>query len=45
MGNVLVVDDTKFLRNMFTSILEHDVVGEAENGEEAIQKPHRMFSF
>lgn len=40
MAKVLVVDDAKFLRVMLGSILESDayeVVGEAENGKEAIE--------
>ncbi|GLY12179.1 response regulator [Bacillus badius] len=41
MAGVLVVDDTKFMRmalvDMLTN-LNHQVLGEAENGEEAIQK-------
>ena len=40
MAKVLVVDDAKFLRVMLRSILESDayeVVGEAENGKEAIE--------
>lgn len=41
MGKILVVDDTKFLRKMLITTLEqnaHEVVGEAENGEQAIQQ-------
>jgi len=41
MAKILVVDDAKFLRVTLGSILKnaaHDVVGEAENGEEAIQQ-------
>ncbi|MED0667441.1 response regulator [Bacillus badius] len=41
MAGVLVVDDTKFMRmalvDMLTN-LNHQVLGEAENGEEAVQK-------
>ena len=41
MAKILVVDDAKFLRVTLGSIMKnaaHDVVGEAENGEEAIQQ-------
>ncbi|WP_256759381.1 response regulator [Cohnella sp. WQ 127256] len=41
MGNILVVDDAAFMRMMLKSILEnagHTVVGEAENGSDAIEK-------
>ena len=41
MAKILVVDDAKFLRVTLGSILknaEHDVVGEAENGEQAIRR-------
>ncbi|WP_010649143.1 response regulator [Oceanobacillus massiliensis] len=40
MANILVVDDAKFIRTTLTSMLEsngHHVVGEAENGQEAIE--------
>lgn len=39
--HILVVDDTKFMRKMLTDILKqygHVVVGEAENGRQAVQK-------
>lgn len=39
MAKVLVVDDAKFMRMTLTNILQkgnHDVIGEAENGQEAI---------
>lgn len=39
MARILVVDDAKFMRTTLQSILtkdNHDVVGEAENGKEAI---------
>ncbi|WP_108669300.1 response regulator [Peribacillus acanthi] len=47
MARILVVDDAKFMRMTLSHILEkaqHEVVGEAENGKEAIllyrdQKP------
>lgn len=41
MGNVLVVDDAKFLRMTLINIIEkttHKVIGEAANGEEAVKK-------
>jgi two-component system, chemotaxis family, chemotaxis protein CheY len=40
MARILVVDDAKFMRMTLTAILQkgnHVVVGEAENGNEAIQ--------
>jgi CheY-like chemotaxis protein len=39
--NILVVDDTKFMRKMLTDILKqygYEVVGEAENGRQAVQR-------
>jgi two-component system chemotaxis response regulator CheY len=39
MGRILIVDDTMFMRTLLKNILfsgGHDIVGEAENGEEAI---------
>ncbi len=41
MKKVLIVDDTKFMRNILASILKKkdlDVVGEAVNGREAVEK-------
>ena len=41
MGRILVVDDTMFMRTLLKNILfsgSHDIVGEAENGEEAVEK-------
>lgn len=41
MAKVLVVDDAKFMRMTLTKILEkgnHEVVGQAENGIEAVEK-------
>jgi two-component system chemotaxis response regulator CheY len=37
--NVLIVDDSDFMRNLMKEILEgeHEVVGEAENGIEAVE--------
>lgn len=40
MARILIVDDAKFIRLTLTNILEkenHQVIGEAENGEEAVQ--------
>lgn len=40
MANILVVDDSKFMRKMLSDILsgeEHRVLAEAENGKEAIE--------
>ncbi|GAA0417756.1 MAG: response regulator [Bacillota bacterium] len=40
MAKILVVDDAKFMRVTLSTILtseQHEVVGEAENGEEAIK--------
>ena len=41
MATVLIVDDSRTSRRMLTNILEkfgHEVVGEAKNGEEGVQK-------
>lgn len=40
MAKILVVDDANFLRTALTSILKkknHEIVGEAENGKEAVR--------
>ncbi|ELZ26246.1 response regulator containing chey-like receiver domain and arac-type DNA-binding domain [Halogeometricum pallidum JCM 14848] len=39
-STVLVVDDSAFMRNLLKQLLdgEHEVVGEAENGVEAVEK-------
>ena len=40
MARILVVDDAKFMRMTLSNILtkaDHDVIGEGENGEEAIR--------
>lgn len=40
MARILIVDDAKFMRMTLTNILikaNHDVVGEAENGSEAVK--------
>ena len=41
MGRILVVDDTMFMRTLLKNILfsgSHDIVGEAEDGEDAVAK-------
>ena len=41
MARILIVDDSRTSRRMLTNILErfgHEVVGEAKNGEEGIEK-------
>ncbi|QSZ66288.1 response regulator [Methanofollis aquaemaris] len=41
MGKILIVDDTLFMRTLLKNILfsgGHTIVGEAENGEDAIAK-------
>ncbi|MBB6647698.1 chemotaxis protein CheY [Halobellus ruber] len=40
--SVLVVDDSAFMRNLLKQLLEddHEVVGEAENGVEAVELYH-----
>jgi two-component system chemotaxis response regulator CheY len=41
MARVLVVDDAAFMRKMVTDALSsggHEIVGEAANGEEAVQR-------
>ena len=45
MGNtVLIVDDSAFMRNLLQQLLdgEHEVVGEAENGVEAVELYHEL---
>lgn len=40
MAKILIVDDAKFMRMTLTNILQnghHEVVGEAENGKQAIE--------
>lgn len=39
MAEVLIADDSEFMRNLLREILEedHQIVGEAENGVEAIE--------
>jgi two-component system chemotaxis response regulator CheY len=41
MARVLIVDDAKFMRVTLKNILEkghHEIVGEADNGKEAVEK-------
>jgi two-component system chemotaxis response regulator CheY len=42
--SVLVVDDSAFMRNLLKQLLEddHEVVGEAENGVEAVELYHDL---
>lgn len=45
MARILVVDDAKFMRMTLTNILQsgnHEVVGEAENGRQAIDLFHSL---
>ncbi len=45
MARILIVDDAKFMRMTLTAILQnghHEVVGEAENGKEAVAKFHQL---
>ena len=39
MPDVLIADDSEFMRNLLREILEedHDIVGEVENGVEAVE--------
>ncbi|MGA9228433.1 MAG: response regulator, partial [Mesobacillus sp.] len=40
MARILIVDDAKFMRITLTNILkkaDHEIVGEAENGSEAVR--------
>jgi two-component system chemotaxis response regulator CheY len=45
MANILIVDDSKFMRKMLSDILTengHHIVGEAENAKEAIEFYSRL---
>ncbi|UOQ42961.1 response regulator [Halobacillus salinarum] len=45
MAKILVVDDAKFMRMTLTTILEkgnHEVIGEAENGQEAVEMYEKL---
>ncbi|MNB97450.1 Chemotaxis protein CheY [compost metagenome] len=41
MSKILIVDDSKFMRNILRNIIEkmgHEIIGEGENGYEAVLK-------
>jgi two-component system chemotaxis response regulator CheY len=45
MARILIVDDAKFMRLTLTTILQkgnHEVVGEAENGKQAIEMCNQL---
>ncbi|MEA2034663.1 MAG: response regulator [Euryarchaeota archaeon] len=45
MGRILVVDDTMFMRTLLKNILfsgSHDIIGEAENGEDAVEQYKKL---
>lgn len=45
MANILIVDDSKFMRKILSTILSeegHTIVGEAENGKEATELYKRL---
>jgi two-component system chemotaxis response regulator CheY len=45
MANILIVDDSKFMRKILSTILSeegHTIVGEAENGKEATELYRRL---
>ncbi len=45
MANIMIVDDSKFTRKMLSDILiekGHQIVGEAENAEEAVELYERL---
>ena len=45
MSNIMIVDDSKFTRKMLSDILTekgHQIVGEAENAEEAVELYERL---
>jgi len=45
MGKILVVDDTMFMRTLLKNILfsgSHDIIGEAENGEDAVEQYKKL---
>jgi two-component system chemotaxis response regulator CheY len=45
MANILIVDDSKFMRKILSAILSeegHTIVGEAENGREATELYKRL---
>ncbi len=45
MANIMIVDDSKFTRKMLSDIMAeegHEIVGEAENAEEAVELYERL---
>ena len=45
MANIMIVDDSKFMRKMLSDILTergHQIVGEAENAKEAVELYERL---
>jgi two-component system chemotaxis response regulator CheY len=45
MANILIVDDSKFMRKMLSDILTekgHQIIGEAENAREAVELYQRL---
>jgi len=44
MTRILIADDSAFMRNLLREILDddHEVVGEAENGVEAVERYHEV---
>jgi two-component system chemotaxis response regulator CheY len=45
MGRILIVDDTMFMRTLLKNILfsgGHDIVGEAEDGEQAVEQYQKL---
>jgi two-component system chemotaxis response regulator CheY len=45
MGRILIVDDTMFMRTLLKNILfsgGHDIIGEAEDGEQAVEQYKKL---
>ncbi len=45
MANILIVDDSKFMRNILSDILINEgyqILGEAENAKECVEMYHRL---
>jgi two-component system chemotaxis response regulator CheY len=45
MGRILIVDDTMFMRTLLKNILfsgGHDIIGEAEDGEQAVEQYQKL---